>query len=297
MARMLLAGVPALVACLPAAADDPGKSEGAVIGKIGDQEIRADEIRGALAGLQPATLEAISKNPAQFEQLKRALTLQRVVLREALSKRWDQQPEVAAKITRARETLIAESYLESLARPPDDFPGAEELRVAYDAAKPGLREPRSFLLAQAFVAVAKDADKATQTKARARIAQVEKETREPGADFAAIARAKSDDSNSAARGGEIGWVAESQIQPEIRTQIERLPLHGTSAAIRLNDGWHILHVLDIREAHTPTLDQVRDKLVAELRAAKQKENARLYLASLLRANPLAISESGSEPAR
>jgi peptidylprolyl isomerase len=148
-----------------------------------------------------------------------------------------------------------------------------------------------------YVAVAKDADKAAQTKARARIAQVEKETRERGADFAAIAQAKSDDSNSAARGGEIGWIAESQIQPEIRTQIERLPLHGTSAAIRLNDGWHILHVLDIREAHTPTLDQVRDKLVAELRAAKQKENARLYLASLLRANPLAIRESGSEPAR
>lgn len=284
------AAVFALLTCLPAAFAGPDQTDGAVVGKIGDREVRADDIRGILSSLQPATLDAIAKDPAQFEQLARALILQRVVLREALARQWDQQPDVAARVTRARDSAIEESYLESKSQPPDDYPGEEELRKTYEASKPGLLQPRSFRLAQVVVAIDKDADGAAQTKARERTTQLEKEARERGADFAAIARAKSDDSNSAARGGEIGWVAESRIQPEIRTQIERLPLHGTSAAIRLQDGWHIFHVLDIREANTPTLDQVREKLVSEMRTAKQKENARLYLESLLRENPLTIRE-------
>jgi len=290
ISALVHATILAVITCPPESFAGPDKTDGAVIGIIGGQEVRADEIRGVLADLQPATLDAISKDPAQFEQLARALILQRLVLREALTKQWDKQAAVAAKITRARETLIAESYIESKSLPADDYPREEELRKAYEEAKPGLRVPRSFRLAQAFFAVGKDADQAAQAKARGRVSGFEKDMRENPQDFAALARAKSDDANSASRGGEIGWLAETQIQPEIRTKIERLPLHGTSAAIRLNDGWHIFHVLDIREANTPTLDQVRGKLVSEMRAAKQKENARLYLASMLRANPLTIRD-------
>ncbi len=269
-----------IAATLPAAVAQSPKAEA----------VGADAIREILASLQPDTLDAAAKDPAQFEQLVRALVLQRVVLREALAKQWDQRPDVVEKIKRARDTAIRESYLESKSRPPDDYPGEEDLNKAYEAAKPGLAQPRSYRLAQLFIVAGKDGGQQASAAVPDRVARLAREAQGSDDVFAAAARANSEDTKTAAQGGELGWVSGPQIQPEIREQIERLPLHGTSAPVRLQDGWHIFHVLDIREPYTPTPAQVRDKLIADLRSAKQKENARLYLSSLLQANPLAIKQ-------
>src|SRR5690606_28530193 len=92
------------------------------------------------------------------------------------------------------------------------------------------------------------------------------------------------------RGGEIGWLAETQILPEIREKVSTLKVNALSEPIRLNDGWHLIKVLDIREPYTPSLEQVRGQLAAQLRAEKTRANSQAYLAKLLQENPLAINE-------
>jgi parvulin-like peptidyl-prolyl isomerase len=119
---------------------------------------------------------------------------------------------------------------------------------------------------------------------------VSKQLKAKAADFAAIAEASSDDAASAARGGVIGWLTESQIQPEIRAKLPKLALGAVSEPIRLADGWHILKVLDIREAHTPTFAQVRSQLSARLRDERASANRQEFLARLLKDQPLAINE-------
>ncbi len=265
-------------------------AESSTLGRIGDIEIKADEIREAIAGLEAGQDTQLSKDPAALNQYVRALLIQRLVLKEALAKRWDQEPEVIAKLVRARESALTESYLDNAAKVPADFPKEGDLQAAYEAAKPSLLVPKSYRLAQVFIALPKDADKAASDKAKAKLDAVSKRLKEKNADFSAIAVAESDEGSSKAKGGEIGWLAESQVQPEIREKLPKLAVGAISEPVKLDDGWHILKVLDVKEAHTAPLDQVRDQLTVQLRAERARLNRQEYLAKLLKDHPLAINE-------
>jgi len=110
------------------------------------------------------------------------------------------------------------------------------------------------------------------------------------ADFAAVARELSDEREVAVRGGEIGWLAEEQIVPGIRATVVGLSKGGVSEPVRLDDGWHILKLLDVRAPSVRTLAEVREALVAQLRAERARTNRQAYLSRLLEQNPPAINE-------
>lgn len=261
-----------------------------VIARVGDTEVKMEEIRAALAILSPREAETISRDPALLNQLVRTLLTQRILLKEAMSKQWDQKPEVAAQLARVREAAITESYLQSVSTPPESFPSESDLQKTYDANKAALLVPKQFRLAQIFITAPKDADKAVADKASEKLEAVRKSLRKPDADFAVIARTDSDEKDSSSRGGEIGWLTEAQIQPEIRAQLGSLAKGAVTEPIRLNDGWHIIKCLDIKESYTPSLDDVRAQLTQRLRAEQTKASSQAYLARLLQQNPVAINE-------
>ena len=265
-------------------------AETATLGKIGELELKTEEIREAIAGLEAGQDSALAKDPAALGQYVRALLIQRLVLQEALAKKWDQEPDVVAKLVRARESALTESFLENAAKVPADFPKESDLQAAYEAAKPSLLVPKSYRLAQVFIASPKDADKAAADKAKVKLDAVAKKLKEKNADFAAIASVESDEAASKARGGEIGWIAEEQVQAGIREKLPKLAVGAVSEPVKLDDGWHILKVLDSKDAHTATLDQVRDQLIVQLRAERARLNRQEYLAKLLKDHPLAINE-------
>ncbi|MDB6076381.1 MAG: hypothetical protein JWO82_128 [Akkermansiaceae bacterium] len=70
---------------LLAAAGTLHAAPGETLGKIGDIEIKTDEIREALAGLESSSNAPVSKDPAALAQYVRALLIQRLVLQEALA--------------------------------------------------------------------------------------------------------------------------------------------------------------------------------------------------------------------
>ncbi|HEY5792011.1 MAG TPA: peptidylprolyl isomerase [Chthoniobacterales bacterium] len=260
------------------------------LARSGGAEITLEDVRPLLDNLSPRDQTALARDPAPLNQLVRSLLVQQLLLKEALASQWDQRPEVAAQLERARQNLIAESYLQSISKPAAGFPTETDLQAAYQANKASLLVPRQLRLAQIYIAVPKNADKEALAAAQAQLDATSKSLKQPNADFASIARTSSDEPASAERGGEIGWLAESQIQPEIRTKITALAKNGVSEPLRLADGWHILKVLDLKEAYTPALEEVRDSLAQQLRAARTRANSEAYLAKLLQQNPVAINE-------
>ncbi len=259
-----------------------------VIAKVGDQEVRADQVIPYLESLSSADREALLKNPAALSQAVRTLILQQVLFKEALASGWDKTPGVAAQLDRLRQGAIAETYLQSIAKIPEGFPSDQDVKALYEARKSDLQIPARIRLAQIYIAVPKDAPKEVQEQARQNMDAIAKAAK--SGDFAAVAREKSEERESASRGGEVGWLAESQIQPGIRAKVSGAAAGSVTEPIRLEDGWYVVKVVDTKEAHTATLEEVKDQLVRALRNDRLRANRDAYLAKLQQQNPVVLDE-------
>jgi parvulin-like peptidyl-prolyl isomerase len=222
-----------------------------------------------------------------LSQTVRLLLSNRLVLQEAVAKKWDQQPSVAAQLERAREGAVVELYLQSVSTPPASFPSEDDLQKVYEANRAAFLMPRQFQLTQIYIAAPKEGDKAAEDKAKQELDDVQRKLRAPGADFAAIARG---DNNAAKDAADLGWVAENQIRPEIRSQVMGLAKNSVSEPIKLDDGWHIIKLIDTKASYTRTLPEVRDQLVQQIRSERSTMMRRAYLAELLKQHPPVLNE-------
>lgn len=280
----------AVTALLLGAACSPSTAAADVVARIGGADITSEELRAYVETLNAQEQAAVAKDPALLSQVVRAYLARQAVLREARAKKWDQEPSVKAQLDRVRDQAITELYLQSVSKPPDGYPKEAEVQAAYDANKRAFDVPRQFRVAQIFVAAARGADKDAEEKARKRIDEVTRKLKQKGADFAAVARSDSDEKEAAQRGGEIGLLTEAQMVPGIRAVVSGLAKDAVSDPIRLDDGWHVVKVLDTKPASTRPLSEVREALVAQMRAERAQANRQAYLAKLLEQSPPAINE-------
>ncbi|PIE83731.1 MAG: molecular chaperone SurA [Candidatus Contendobacter odensis] len=79
-----------------------------------------------------------------------------------------------------------------------------------------------------------------------------------GEDFAALARAHSNDQGSAIRGGDLGWVSPSMLVPPFERAMQQLPLQKISLPVQTRFGWHLIQVLERRQvAGTSVTERAR----------------------------------------
>jgi peptidylprolyl isomerase len=274
---MLRHAILLLAAATPALASDP------VVARAGDKEITASQIQPYLAKVSPAERDALLQNPAALSRAVRTILLQRQLLDEAKSAEWEKKPETQALLARVRDAAIAESFLESVTALPPDYPSDAEVTALYESRKDSLRLPAQYRLAQIFIASANDKANA-KSEAGALAKQVK------SGDFAALAKANSDEPVSAAKGGEVGWLTEDSIQPAIRKALSGAGKDAIAGPIELGDGFYFVKILDLREPRTATLDEVRPQLVAALRQERAALNRQAYLERLQTKAPVTLNE-------
>lgn len=67
-----------------------------------------------------------------------------------------------------------------------------------------------------------------------------------GAQFYDLARAFSDDANSSANGGDLGWINDGQLPKILQDQVNALANGELSAPIETMNGWHLVQVVERR---------------------------------------------------
>jgi peptidyl-prolyl cis-trans isomerase SurA len=100
-----------------------------------------------------------------------------------------------------------------------------------------------------------------------------------GRDFAELARANSDDVNTANRGGELGWVNVDNLPPNFREPIEALAVGELSTPFRTGAGWHLAEVLE-RRKRDASEEIAREQAAEAIRQRKSEEETELWLREL-----------------
>ncbi|HEY0333815.1 MAG TPA: peptidylprolyl isomerase [Stenotrophomonas sp.] len=100
----------------------------------------------------------------------------------------------------------------------------------------------------------------TEAQAKAKIDTLRARI-EGGADFQAVAKESSEDTNSRGQGGDLGWFPADAFGPDFGRQVSALNDGQVSQPFRTDAGWHILQVEGRRE--TDTGDQSQRSQVRE----------------------------------
>ena len=97
-----------------------------------------------------------------------------------------------------------------------------------------------------------------------------------GQEFGELARIHSDDTGSAPKGGELGWIDPGNTIPVFERMMDSLEPGGLSEPFRTQFGWHIVQVLERRE-RDGTETSRRAETLRRLRARKIEENMQAWV--------------------
>jgi peptidyl-prolyl cis-trans isomerase SurA len=100
-----------------------------------------------------------------------------------------------------------------------------------------------------------------------------------GDDFATLARSHSDDTGSALKGGDLGWINPGDTVPEFEKEMNALEPGGVSKPFKSSFGWHILQVIERRTQDTAD-EIMRIKAREAVRERKAQEAIDLWLRQL-----------------
>lgn len=100
-----------------------------------------------------------------------------------------------------------------------------------------------------------------------------------GDDFAALAKANSDDPGSALNGGKLGWVTPGLLVPPFEKAMFELEIDEISEPVQTQFGWHLIQVL-ARRTKDNKEQQERNQVRDEIRKRKIEEETELWLRRL-----------------
>lgn len=190
--------------------------------------------------------------------------------------------EAEGSITRRDELLLENerrAYLAGAAL--DEVAGGavseDALKAAYDERFADAEPQKEFNAAHILV----ETEEAAQEL---------KDKIDAGADFTELAREAST-GPSGPNGGELGWFGLGMMVKPFEDAVLALEPGQVSGPVQTQFGWHVVKLNETRLAETPTLDEVRDELGAELR----QKAVEAKLAAVTEAADVTRSAEGIDP--
>lgn len=167
-----------------------------------------------------------------------------LLAQEAVKLGYDKKPEFILKDEMMRRnslaSMVVEDYIKKVSIKDDD------LRKEYDKFKNVA--DKEYSTRHILVG--------SEQEAKDLIGQLAK-----GADFAKLAKDKSNDPTTKDKGGLIDWVNKGQLNPALMSVITKLPkgLYST-IPVQSQLGWHVLKLEDVRDVKVPSFDEVKPRL-------------------------------------
>jgi len=100
-----------------------------------------------------------------------------------------------------------------------------------------------------------------------------------GEDFATLAQANSQDTLSAAKGGDLGWLSHGDTVPAFEDAMNKLAPGEISGPVKTQFGWHIIQVTE-RRKHDSTVEYEHSRAKQLIQSRKYDEELFLWLRRL-----------------
>ena len=150
-----------------------------------------------------------------------------------------------------------------------------EARQFYESNPDKFQQPETVRASHILLRVDPKAAEAARAEARTKIDGLLKRARS-GEDFAALAKAHSQD-GSAAQGGDLGYFARGAMVPAFSEAAFSLKPGEISDVVTTEFGLHILKVVDRKPPSTVPYEQVSARIIEFLSTQKKQEHARQFI--------------------
>ena len=146
----------------------------------------------------------------------------------------------------------------------------EELRKFYADNTARYTAPEERRASHVLIKTDKDSSAADKAKAKARAEELLAQSRKNPADFAELARKNSQDTGTAAQGGDLDFFGRGAMVKPFETAAFTLKRGDISDVFETDFGFHFLTVTGVRGGQKKAFEEVRAEIEGELRKAKAK---------------------------
>jgi len=254
---------------------------------------------GAIAALQREVGEALVTNALLLREARHRdlkpddaaiqKTLQQYEQRYRDNEQYKQnRAQLVQSLTKRLQEENLLSQLERLVRnvpPPDE----KQMREFYVAHPDKFTEPEQLRLSYILFKVDPSSPAAAWEKAREEAQALVKRLRD-GADFAALARAKSGDV-SAEQGGDLGYMHRGMMSDAVQETVDKLKPGAISDPIRVLEGVGIVRLSERKQPKLNRFEASQNR-IRELWLKEQSERAwKSLIARLKKETPVRVDES------
>jgi len=243
-------------------------SDDRVVLSVGDQKITAAQVEQILQALPPDYRSFYSGQGKR--RLAFYILRMKLLSSEAVKEKLDQQPDVAHAIEVARESILADAAQRHIAE--DTTISDQELRDVYEKNKAQFEEDHvAHILIRTRNAPFKSGDPSqpglSDAEARKKLEDIRKQIL-AGADFAQMAKQYSEDSATAASGGEMGVIHPDKVVPPIIEAAHSLSPGQVSDLLATPSG---LEIIKLEQKHLISFEEAKPGLESQLRQSKANE--------------------------
>ncbi|MBU2855943.1 peptidylprolyl isomerase [Acidithiobacillus ferrooxidans] len=197
---------------------------------------------------------AAKGNPTVTQETLQTLINRTLLLARAKAEKIPEHPAYQSALAAQKENLLINFALnEHFARHPVS---KEQIQTAYQALVKSAPD-REYRVREIIVNSRPEAEKIIASLAK-------------GKDFSILAAAHSAGPNAAV-GGELGWVALTQLQVSLGKAISKLHSGEVAGPIAVPEGWAIVQLLGEHTAHVLPLEALHTRLETELRQKATNE--------------------------
>ena len=234
-----------------------------------EQEMRTSQLRAGIAGSAFVTEQEaqdfarLERQTRDFSMLTIAPNLADVSVTSAEAEAY--YNENATEFMTPEQVVVEYIELEKSAFFDQVTVDEAELKELYQAEIANLAEQRraAHILIELSADVSDEQARLTAEQAIERI--------NAGEDFAVVANELSDDSGSAAQGGDLGFAAPGIYELEFEDALYALSKDQISEPVRTDYGWHVIKLLDVQAADIPSFASLQDKLTQNLKAQQVEQ--------------------------